>query len=128
MQSEFPGRREEDDSLLGIGGMGQDEESQSIRVIDTSTKKGGPNALAAASKEDSNIVGINPLTKKELKKSRKANLKEKKKKKKKDESSEDEDGLKAAAKKEAELQKDKANATRHSNRINKNAEEDVIEL
>jgi hypothetical protein len=83
--------------------------------------------MAIAAKEDSNIIGINPLSKKELKKSRRLNLGEKKKKKKRDSSSSDDDGLKAAAKKELEMKQAKDKATRHSNRINKNAEE-VVEI
>ena len=68
-----------DDSSIGLGGMGYDEESQSVRELDTSGRRPPPpkpGYTAAQSNgglEDSvqNIVGTEPVKKKKNKKKKK---------------------------------------------------------
>jgi hypothetical protein len=67
----------EDESSLGLGGMGQFEESQSVRDLDNSIKRGAK--LIANGDKDKDIVGINSLE--EVRKIEKKRLKKEKKKK-----------------------------------------------
>lgn len=111
--------RHDDESSIGLGGMGEDEESQSVRNFDP--KKGTMNGIED-SELTNNISGM--VEKKKDKYKDPANMvidkkkkdkknKDKKKKKKKEKSSDSEDKDKEPA----------AKPTRSSNRLNKNPDE-----
>ena len=107
-----------DDSSIGLGGMGYDEESQSVRELDTSGRRPPPPkpgytlAQSNGGLEDSvqNIVGTEPV-------------KKKKNKKKKKRSASNSEGEGSKPKEPAGVEK----ATRSSHRIQKNQGTEDIE-
>jgi outer membrane biosynthesis protein TonB len=110
-QTGFEGKIGEDSSI-GIGGMGQDEESHSIRQLDTSGKKPPPVKPGLPVQDDSvqHIVGTEPVKKKK-------NKKKKNKKDKSESNSEDDAKPKIAEEK----------PVRQSIRFNKPAEIEEID-
>ena len=115
---------------MALGAMGQDEESQSIGVIDTSNNKKPTttNGKTQANREDSdltkNIVGTEALTSKQKKKLKHLNSGKKKKKNRGSKSGSDNDENKTVGGTGNDGKNVKIveslKPTRHSSRFNKN--------